>query len=171
MQSLRQKFGRLLAAGLVAATAVAAISTPAAHAQMFGNSKLYVGTLNCSESGSIGLIFGSTKELHCLLIRPNGSAESYNGKINRFGIDIGFTKPIHVAWHVYSLAESAPEGVLAGQYVGGQQSVAVGATAGGNGLVGSGNSIVLTSVVVQTEKSGLNLADGIAEMTLSRVGQ
>jgi hypothetical protein len=165
MREFFKRTGRVLA--LLAATAIAA---PVAHAQMFANSKLYVGTLNCRESGSIGLIFGSTKELHCLLIRPNGTTESYSGKINRFGIDIGFTKPIHVAWHVYSVAENAPEGILAGQYVGGQQSVAVGATAGGNGLVGSGNNIILTSVVVQAEKSGLNLADGIAEMTLNRIG-
>lgn len=166
--------GNLLrrAACLLAGLAAVAVSAGAAQAQLFANSKLYVGTLSCRESGSVGLIFGSTKELNCILMRPNGTSESYAGTINRFGIDIGFTKPMHVAWHVYSLNETAPAGVLAGTYGGSQASVAVGAAAGSNALYGGANrAIVLTSVVVQGDKSGLNLADGIAEMSLQWTGK
>lgn len=151
-----------------AAISVLTGSTYGANAQMFGNSKLYVGTLTCNVSGSVGFIFGSTKSLSCLLIRPNGTSESYDGKINRFGIDIGFTKAMHVAWHVYSIDESAPTGVLAGNFIGSQGSVAAGATAGSNALYGGvNNAIILTSVVVQGGKTGLNFADGIAEMSLA----
>jgi hypothetical protein len=167
MRNLVRRLGQF-----VAVTAAAMLVAGAAQAQMFANSKLYVGTLSCNESGSVGLIFGSTKDLTCVLIRPNGTSESYTGKINRFGIDIGFTKPIHVVWHVYSLAENAPLGALSGQFAGSQQSIAAGATAGGNALYGgSSNSIILTSVVVKGERAGLNLADGIAEMSLRLVSQ
>lgn len=159
------------AAGLLAVLAAAVVSTGVAEAQLFANSKLYVGTLSCRESGSVGLIFGSTKQLSCFLARPNGTSESYTGTINRFGIDIGFTKPMHVAWNVYSLNETAPPGVLAGNYAGSQASIAAGAAAGSNALYGGANqSIVLTSIVVQGEKSGLNFADGIAEMSLQQAG-
>jgi hypothetical protein len=152
-----------------AASALFAVS-PAAHAQLFGDSKLYVGTLTCNVSGGVGYIFGGTKELNCLLIRPNGESESYTGRINRFGIDIGYTKAMHVAWHVYSIAENAPVGVLAGNYGGTQASITAGGTAGSNALYGGGNnSIILTSVVIQGGQKGFNFADGIAEMSLTPV--
>jgi hypothetical protein len=153
--------------GLGAALGLAA-SAPASHAQVFANSKLYVGTLTCNVSGSIGLLFGSTKEMNCLLVRPNGTSEAYDGKIRRFGIDVGYTKAMHMVWHVYSVAESAPPGILTANYVGSQQSVSLGATAGGLSLVGSGNSIVLTSVIIEGGRTGVNVADGIAEMSLER---
>ena len=147
-------------------------TTTGAQAQVFGNSKLYVGTLTCNVSGGVGLLFGSTKQLGCLLVRSDGTAEYYDGRINRFGIDIGFTKAMHVAWHVYSLDEKAPMGVLAGNYGGTQASIAAGGTAGSNALYGgANNAIILTSVVVQGGSNGLNLADGIAEMSLVRSGQ
>jgi len=132
-------------------------------------SKHYVGALSCNVSGSVGFIFGSTKSLSCILIRTNGTSELYNGTINRFGIDIDFAKAVHVVWHVYSLAESAPQGALTGDYAGTQTSVALGGTAGGNALLGGRNKeIVLQSVVLHGGDTGINFADGIAEMSLSR---
>lgn len=154
----------------VAAASMVFAASSAAHAQLFGNSKLYVGTLTCNVSGGIGFIFGGTKDLNCLLIRPNGESESYTGRINRFGIDIGYTKAMHVAWHVYSVAETAPVGVLAGNYGGTQASITAGGTAGSNALYGGGNNaIILTSVVIQGGQKGFNFADGIAEMSLTSV--
>jgi hypothetical protein len=159
--------------GMALVTSVAwAGTTAGVHAQAFGNSRLYVGTLTCNVSSGVGLLFGSTKQLGCLLVRSDGTAETYDGRINRFGIDIGFTKAMHVAWHVYSLDEKAPVGVLAGNYGGTQASIAVGGTAGSNALYGgANNAIILTSVVVQGGSNGLNFADGIAEMSLVGSGQ
>lgn len=139
-----------------------------AQAQPLGKSKLYVGALSCNVSGSVGFIFGSTKSLGCILVRSNGTSELYDGTINRFGIDIGFTKAIHVVWHVYSLDENAPSGALAGNYAGTETSVALGGTFGGNALLGGvNNAIVLQSVVVQSGNTGINFADGIAEISLT----
>ena len=149
---------------IIAATIIAAALAGQAHAQDQG---IELGTLDCAIGGGTGFIFGSTKDLNCVLVRPNGTAETYSGKINRYGIDIGFTKAVHVVWHVYSLNESAPPGALAGNYIGSQGSLTISATAGGNILIGGVNqSIVLNSVVLQSANSGFNFADGIAEMTL-----
>ena len=140
-----------------------------AEAQSLQNSKLYVGTLSCNVSGSVGFLFGSTKDLGCVLVRPNGSSEVYRGEINRFGIDIGFTRAMHVLWHVYSLSESAPVGALAGDYVGTQESIALGGRVGGNALIGGTNrTIVLDSVAIQGGHNGYNFADGIAEISLNQ---
>ena len=157
---------KYISAAAAACLALVAFSG-AGQAQLFKNSKLYVGALSCTVSGSVGLIFGSSKDLSCILVRSNGTSELYRGSIKRFGIDIGFTKATHVVWHVYSLAESAPVGAVGGEYAGSQESLAAGAAAGGNALFGGANSsIVLESVVLQGSNAGVNFADGIAEMSL-----
>jgi hypothetical protein len=139
----------------------------ASQAQLFANSKLYVGVLSCNVSGSVGLIFGSSKDLNCILVRSDGTSELYRGSIKRFGIDIGFTKATHVLWHVYSLAESAPAGAVAGDYASTQASLAVGVSAGSNALIGGNNgSMILQSVALQGSNAGVNFADGIAEISL-----
>jgi hypothetical protein len=157
---------RIVIAALVAACATAMSSS--GQAQLLGQTKFYAGALTCNVSASVGFLFGSTKELTCVFARPDGSSEAYSGSIDRYGIDIGFTKARHVLWNVYTLTETPPPpGALAGSYVGSQESVAVGATAGGNVLISGGDrKIVLSAVVIRQSGSGLNFADGIAEMTL-----
>jgi hypothetical protein len=158
---------RWMSAAVLAALVASVTTVGSANAQLFGNSKLYVGALSCNISGSVGFIFGSSKDLNCILIRSDGTSELYTGKINRFGIDIGFTKAIHLVWHVYSLDEKAPPGALAGNYVGSQTSVSWGGTADTYTLVGGANhAIILNSVAVQGGHTGLNLADGIADISL-----
>ena len=72
--------------------------------------KYYIGTLNCNVSGSVGLIFGSSKDLSCVFVTNTGQTERYEGSIKRFGVDIGFTKATHVLWHVYSLGTDRAAG-------------------------------------------------------------
>ena len=86
---------KYISAAAAACLALVAFSG-AGQAQLFKNSKLYVGALSCTVSGSVGLIFGSSKDLSCILVRSNGTSELYRGSIKRFGIDIGFTKATHV---------------------------------------------------------------------------
>jgi hypothetical protein len=138
-----------------------------AYAQPLAKTKYYVGTLNCNVSGSVGLIFGSSKELSCVFITNAGAAETYQGSIKKFGVDVGFTKAAHVLWHVYSLGTDRDGDALTGQFAGGQESVAAGASAGSTGLLGGrNNEIVLESVSIGQKKAGLNFADGVAEMSL-----
>lgn len=129
--------------------------------------KYYLGSLNCNVSGSVGLIFGSSKDLTCVFVTTTGQSERYTGSITRFGIDIGFTRARHVLWNVYSLGTDRVPGALAGQFAGGQQSLTVGGSAGTTGLFGGrNNEIILQSLTLSDKDTGLNFADGVAEMSL-----
>jgi hypothetical protein len=149
----------------LAATGILASS---GDAQPIVKTKYYLGSLNCNVSGSIGLIFGSSKDLSCVFVTTNGQSETYDGTIKRFGVDIGFTKARHVLWNVYSLGSDRAAGALAGQFAGGQESVSAGVSAGTTGLLGGRNSeIILQSITVSDKNAGLNFADGVAEMSLT----
>ena len=53
------------------------------------------------------------------------------------------------------------------QFAGGQESLSAGASAGTTGLFGGrNNEIALESIAFAQKNSGLNFADGVAEMTL-----
>lgn len=150
-----------------ATAALVAMVALAGGAEAQTKTKLYIGSLNCNVSGGAGLLFGSTKELTCVFVTTDGKAENYKGSINKFGIDIGFTKAAHTLWHVYSLGTDRGPGALNGQFAGGQESLAVGVSAGTNALFGGrNNEIVMETVAISDKKSGLNFADGVAEMTL-----
>lgn len=88
-----RKFGlALLAASAIAAGSVA-LDTPA-HAQ----AGVAVGVLTCNVSSGFGFIFGSSRELNCTY--SNG--EHYVGQINKYGVDIGFTKAAVIVWTVFA---------------------------------------------------------------------
>jgi hypothetical protein len=158
-----KKFPAVVAA---VALSVAFVAGGNGRAEAQTQIKAYIGALSCNVSGSVGFIFGSTKELSCVFLTINGSSELYHGSIDRFGIDIGYTNAIHVVWHVYSLGSDRGAGVLGGKYVGSQGSVTIGSGAGGNILLGGRNhEIVLQSASIQGN-AGYNFADGIAEITL-----
>jgi Protein of unknown function (DUF992) len=156
----------------LAATALAAISTlclaqtPAAPGTppAAGKSGVNVGSLNCTVSGGVGFVFGSTKDLDCLLVRTDGVAEHYVGTINRYGVDIGFTKEAHIVWLVFAPG-AIGRGALTGDYGGATAAAAVGVGVGANVLVGgSSNQITLQPVSVEGSV-GLNVAAGVAAVT------
>ena len=139
------------------------------------NSQVYIGALTCNVTGSTGYVFGSSRDLSCVYLTKEGLSQTYDGKIRRFGLDLGTTKPGHVVWKVYQLGGlvgdkiSADPKVIAGNYGGEQASVSAGATAGGNWLYGgSNNQIVLQATQLQSSgDAGYNLAYGIAEISLT----
>jgi hypothetical protein len=153
---------------LIAAAAAAFIMTAgatAAHAQQQGAN---VGSLNCNVAGGVGFVFGSSKEMNCLFTRTDGKAERYVGSIQKYGIDIGFTKEAHMVWLVFAPGSIAP-GALAGNYGGVTASATVGAGVGANLLVG-GSSQQVTLQPVSVEGSvGLNVAAGIGAVELKAV--
>jgi hypothetical protein len=151
---------------LAAASLIVAFASGIGQANAQTQVKAYIGALSCNVSGSVGFIFGSTKELSCVFLTINGTSELYHGSIDRFGIDIGYTNAIHVVWHVYTLGSDKSAGVLGGKYVGSQGSITIGSGVGGNLLLGGRNrEIVLQSASIQGN-AGYNFADGIAEITL-----
>ena len=98
-----------------------------------------VGSLNCNVAGGVGFIFGSSKEIACVFTKPDGTAERYHGDIDKYGVDIGFTKEAHMVWLVFAPGQIS-KGAIAGQYVGATAS----ATAGVAGTVSGAVAAVLT---------------------------
>lgn len=149
---------------LMAVAAGALLTAGTAHAQ---NAKAVVGTLTCKGSGSVGAIFGSKQTLRCAF-DPDGAGgvRPYTGSITRVGIDIGVTGPSTMVWTVLASTNDIPSGALDGNYAGVSADASVGVGVGANALIGGSNdSIVLQPVSVKGQ-TGLNLAVGVAELSL-----
>jgi hypothetical protein len=147
---------------LLGATTLTALST-AVPAQ--AQSGVNAGSLQCNVSGGVGFIFGSSKDMSCLLVRTDGSAERYVGSINKYGVDIGFTKEASIVWLVFAPGAIA-KGALAGDYGGATAGASVGIGAGANVLIGGSNKQISLQPVSVEGTVGLNVAAGIASVTL-----
>lgn len=125
-----------------------------------------VGTLRCDVAGGLGLIVTSSKEMRCFFTSAHGYRESYYGTIRKFGLDLGATSHGVLAWAVFAPTAGARHGALAGDYVGGDASVAVGAGVGANALVGGfDRSFTLQPLSIEMQ-SGVALAAGVASLSL-----
>jgi Protein of unknown function (DUF992) len=132
------------------------------------SSGVNVGSLTCNVAGGIGYVFGSSKQMNCLFNRTDGIAERYSGTINKYGVDIGFTKEAQMVWLVFAPGALAP-GTLSGGYAGATASATAGVGVGANVLVG-GNNRQITLQPVSVEGSvGLNVAAGVGEIALQYV--
>lgn len=125
------------------------------------------GTLTCSGGEGMGLILGSKKSYDCSFA-PSGrnTRETYRATITKIGLDIGITDKTVIVWTVFAAAQEMAPRALAGTYAGASADASVGVGGGAKVLVGgSKNSITLQPLSVQGQ-TGLNLAVGVAELTL-----
>ena len=152
-----------LAAALVAALSGSLALGAPAQAQP----GVVIGTLTCNVASGFGFVFGSSRAINCTFAGPGGRYEHYVGDISKFGVDIGFTQGGILVWTVVAPTAALAPGALAGNYVGGTASATVGVGLGANALVGgSNNSIALQPLSIEANR-GLNVAGGIAAMTLT----
>lgn len=148
--------GALCALAVIAMAAEAVAQTPPA------------GVLRCDVSGGVSFIFGSSRALECVYSPNDGRPpEFYNGRIRKFGVDVGFVRSGVIVWGVVSPGMAGRPGALAGSYGGVSADVAAGAGVGANALIG-GNRIMLNPISVQG-LTGLNVAAGIAGLDLEYV--
>jgi len=147
------------------ALAAASFGTPAA-AQA---NRVQAGVLDCDVSAGIGLIVGSRKQVTCTF-NPSagGPREAYVGTIGKFGLDVGATAGGRMVWGVYA-PTNAPRAALAGTYVGASADASVGAGLGANVLVGGSNRTIALQPVSVQGQAGINLAVGVAGLTLNPV--
>lgn len=165
MTASRMKALRLCGFGVVAVSAMTAVSMPAA-AQSSSESNVKVGLLKCLVEGGTGFIFGSTKNLDCKYEGIGGQKETYKGEISKYGLDLGVTQKGLMYWTVLAPSPQLRGHALAGDYGGVTAGASVGYGANANALVGGfGNAITLQPLSVQIEE-GVNLAVGIAAMKL-----
>jgi hypothetical protein len=151
----------LAAGALGLATGMAGNGTPA-----FAQANVQIGTLTCNVAGGWGFVFGSSKAVRCTFARTAGRPEHYTGSINKFGVDIGYTQGGVLVWGVFAPSGSLAPGALSGNYVGATGSATVGVGAGANVLVGGSNRTISLQPVSIEGNTGLNVAAGVASMSL-----
>lgn len=124
------------------------------------------GTLACDISGGIGLIVASKKDVTCMFTpAAAGPREVYVGSISKFGLDIGATSGGEMVWSVFA-PSNKKFGALAGEYGGASAEATIGAGLGANVLVGGSERTVSLQPVSVQGQAGLNLAVGVAGLSL-----
>ena len=135
----------------------------------FAQQPLKIGVLECDVSGGVGLIIASKKDMICVFDRGGSRVERYAGTIRKFGLDIGATQAGTIVWAVFSVSAERPAGALAGDYIGASGEATAGVGLGANVLVGGlGRSVSLQPVSLSGQ-TGLNIAVGIADLTLTPI--
>ena len=122
------------------------------------------GVLRCDVSGGVGFIFGSTRALDCLYSSTQGGTEHYTGRINKFGVDIGFLKSGVIVWSVLAPGVNLTPGMIAGRYAGVSAQIAAVRGVGANALI-AGNKVMLNPLSVEGLR-GVNVAAGISGLQL-----
>lgn len=148
------------------ATAAAAMLTLPASAAPGG---VKVGTLTCNVASGWGFVFGSSKDVRCNY-RPNKAhGEHYEGTIDKFGVDIGYTEGGVMIWAVVAPTSDVRPGALEGNYAGVTAGASVGIGASANALIGGlDKSIALQPLSIEGN-TGLNVAAGIGALHLKFV--
>jgi hypothetical protein len=154
----------LLAAGAPSARAQGA--APAAAPASSAAATVRAGYLTCHVAGGWGWIFGSSRKLECAYALQPGYTEYYSGSITKLGADIGYLQSGVILWAVLAPTTNLGQGALAGHYGGATASAAVGVGAGANVLIGGLNSSIALQPVSIEGQNGLNIAAGVAQLTL-----
>jgi hypothetical protein len=130
-----------------------------------GVARVKIGTLSCHEKSGWGFIFGSSHGLQCTF-SDGARVEHYDGSISKFGVDIGYQQAGVLVWEVVAPTDHYGPGTLAGHYGGVTAGATVGIGLDANALIGgSATGIALQPLSIQGD-TGLNVAAGIAELTL-----
>jgi hypothetical protein len=155
---------------LAVAVAGLALGTISLAAQAQADVGVRAGVLTCNVAGGSGFVFGSDRAVSCTFSGTGGRVEHYTGSISKFGIDVGYSRGGVIIWAVLAPTNNPPPAALTGSYGGITAGASVGVGAAANLLIGgSKHEISLQPLSVEGEK-GLNVAAGIAEITLRPAG-
>ena len=131
-----------------------------------GSMGVRVGTLSCREAAGWGYVFGSSRRVQCTF--SNGDVEErYEGSMSKFGLDVGYRSSAVLVWGVIAPTGRLGRGDLAGHYGGATASATAGVGLGANVLVGGFNRSFSLQPVSLEGGTGLNVAAGIGELTLT----
>jgi hypothetical protein len=150
--------------------AMLAASANLVHAQA-QDKGVTLGTLECHEASGNGLVFMSTHDLNCTFsgLNKSGPVAHYTGKINRYGLDIGFTQNAVILWGVVSTSDKFTPGDLAGKYGGLTAQIGWAGGLGAHVLFGGTKRGFALQPISIEGFNGANLAAGIAEIELRSV--
>jgi hypothetical protein len=141
-----------------------ALTTMPAHAY------IEAGTLNCRSLGPSGYIVFSAGVLDCVFTPASGaSLPHYQGTVQRFGAQIGFTNDAVLGWIVLAATSRLGPGALAGGYVGASGGATVGVGLAANGLVGGLNNSFALQPISFEGQTGLNVIATVTGLELRPV--
>ncbi|HEY8564791.1 MAG TPA: DUF992 domain-containing protein [Beijerinckiaceae bacterium] len=125
------------------------------------------GTLTCAFDPNLGLVIGSSRGTQCTFERRGRPiAESYSGRFNRLGFDVGLTSTQTIAWRVMTPGGRARPGMLSGTFSGNSAEATV--------VVGAGTQVLFNTLgeridlepVMHSGQAGLGLAFGATGLEL-----
>ena len=150
---------------LIAAVAAISLTVVATSAQAQG--RIRAGGLSCNLAPTVGLVIGSRQLMNCTFTPSTGGpVERYSGTVNRLGIDLGVTAGGRMIWGVFARTSKLPPRTLAGTFVGASGDVSLGVGGGANVLIGGSNRSISLQPLSLQGQVGVNLALGVASMTL-----
>lgn len=151
----------------IIATLIGAVSLSVATTAAEAQSRVRAGGLSCNLAPTVGLIVGSRQQIRCTFTPSGGGrVEYYNGNIARIGLDLGVTGGGRMIWGVFARTTKLPPRTLAGSYVGASGDASLGVGGGANVLVGGSNRTISLQPLSLQGQVGVNLALGVARMTL-----
>jgi hypothetical protein len=153
---------RIRLAACAMALLAGAVALPNAASAQAG---IKVGNLTCNVSSGWGFVFGSSRGLNCTFAGPTG-IEYYTGTISKFGVDIGYTTGGVMVWTVVAPTAQLAPGSLGGGYAGGTASATLGVGLGANALIGGNAGSIALQPLSLEGNQGLNVAAGVAGLTL-----
>ena len=103
--------GWLAAVAIIGAASLAVCAGSPAEAQSRS------GQLRCTVAGGFGLVVTSGRATNCVYYRPDGVVEFYLGQSSHYGVDVGPTNAVRLAYHVIGADPTRP-GELAGNFAG-----------------------------------------------------
>ena len=156
---IKRYFGSVLLLGVL-------LGAVSANAQ---GSMTRAGVLTCRTSASLGLIVGSHQRLRCQFKADAGWTQDYTGAINRVGMDLGVKGGGIMTWLVMGQTSAIPHEALTGRFVGASGGISAGVGVGANVLVGGTRKSISLQPLSVEGQVGVNLALGVAGMTLHPV--
>ena len=126
-----------------------------------------VGGLTCNTGPRVGLLVGSRQRMACVF-RSSATGRQYHyvGRITRLGLDLGLTGGGRLFWAVFAPTSHIGPGALRGSYVGASGNVSFGLGLGANVLIGGSNRTISLQPLSVEGQVGINLALGVAGLTL-----
>jgi hypothetical protein len=163
-RTLAPTLAAALFAGITATGSYAADNETVDHVE--------VGSLSCDIGDGTGFIVGSSREMTCTFnpVEEGLADETYVGKINRYGLDVGATTNGQMSWLVLAPTEQEySEGGLNGTYGGVSAEATFGVGLGANVMTGGSENTLALQPVSVTTSQGINFAIGVGSIELQRV--
>ncbi|MCA8881804.1 MAG: DUF992 domain-containing protein [Rhodobacteraceae bacterium] len=145
----------------LAATIALTMTASLAHA------RADIGVITCKLTSVDNDIVYTNEEFACEFKPTTGDTQTYTGEIKALGVNLSVTKDVTLVWGVLAPSSDETEaGSLAGRYVGGTASVALGAGAAANVLIGGSKHTVALQPISASGLIGTGAALDIEEFEL-----